>query len=45
MEIKNNNRMNQDSNDLNKNNIDYINLLIDMTCIFSLWILRQILHL
>lgn len=38
MEIKNNNRMNQDSNDLNKNNIDYINLLIDMTCIFSLWI-------
>lgn len=38
MEIKNNYRMNQDSNNLDKNNIDYINLLIDMTCIFSLWI-------
>jgi hypothetical protein len=25
-------------NNLDKNNIDYINLLIDMTCIFSIWI-------
>ena len=33
MEIKNHDRTNHD-----KNNIDYINLLIDMTCIFSLWI-------
>lgn len=40
MEIKNKNkdRTNEHSNDLDKNNIDYINLLIDMTCIFSLWI-------